>query len=155
MTMQQPQVLTELKITPEMKELINQSYLRGYPVIVAYVDGDKPNLSFRGSAVVFSEDEIAVWARSAEGGIVKGVPKNPNVTMVYREGDPPPSRSRAILNMRGQGRVETDESARRWVYDNMPQVERDADKDYNGVAVIVKLDSVNGIMPGYRIQMSR
>jgi hypothetical protein len=155
MTMPQLETLTELKLTDQIKDLINNSYLRGFPVIVAYVDGDRPNLSFRGSAVAFSDDEVAVWARSPEGGIVKGVPRNPNVTMVYREGDPPPARSRANITMRGQARVEQDENARRWVYDNMPQVERDADRDYKGVAVIVKLDSVTGLVPGYRLQMTR
>ncbi len=37
----------------------------------------------------------------------------------------------------------------------MPQAERDADKDFNGVPVIVEVESIDGVMPGARLAMRR
>jgi len=146
--------LTELKLNEQLTDLINNSYLRGFPIMIGYVTADlKPSLSFRGSAWVYSDTEVAVWARSLEGGIVKAMANNPNVMLVYREPNPETGRSKAILNMRGRGRVGTSEADRRKVYDGMPQVERDADKDFNGVPVIVELASIDGVVPGARLQM--
>ena len=146
--------LTELKLNEQIRDLINNSYLRGFPIIIGYVTADlRPSLSFRGSAWVYSDTEVAVWARSPEGGIVKAMADNPNVMLVYREPNPETGRSKAILNMRGRGRVGTSEADRRKVYDGMPQVERDADKEFNGVPVIVEIESIDGVMPGARLQM--
>jgi hypothetical protein len=148
--------LTELKLNEQITDLINNSYLRGFPIIVGYVTSDlKPSLSFRGSAWVYSDTEVAVWARSPEGGILKAMANNANVTLVYREPNPETGRSKAVVTMKGRGRVGTTEADRRKVYDGMPQVERDADKDFNGFPVIVELASIDGVMPGARLQMRR
>jgi hypothetical protein len=48
-----------------------------------------------------------------------------------------------------------DEATRRKVYDSMPQRERDSDADYKGIAIVIDLDSVTGMVPGYRLQMQR
>jgi hypothetical protein len=148
--------LTELSLNDQITDLINNSYTRGFPIMIAYVTADlKPSMSFRGSAFVFSDNEVAVWARSPEGGIVKAMANNPNVMLTYREPNPETGRSKAIINMRGRGRVGTSEADRRKVYGGMPQVERDADKDFNGVPVIVELDSIDGVVPGARLAMRR
>ena len=148
--------LTDLKIDGQIADLINNSYVRGFPILIGYVTADhKPSLSFRGSAFVYSDTEVAVWARSMEGGIVKAMANNANVMLVYREPNPETGRSKAILNIRGQGRVDTSEAARRKVYDGMPQPERDSDKDFNGVPVIVAVESIDGVVPGARLAMRR
>lgn len=148
--------LTDLTLNDQLTDLINNSYTRGFPIMVAYVTADlKPSMSFRGSAFVFSDNEVAVWARSPEGGIVKAMANNVNVQLTYREPNPETGRSKAVINMRGRGRVGSSEADRHKVYDGMPQVERDADKDFNGVAVIVDLDSIDGVMPGARLAMKR
>jgi hypothetical protein len=148
--------LSELKIDGQVADLINNSYVRGFPIMIGYVTADlKPSMSFRGSAYVYSETEVAVWARSMDGGIVKAMANNASVMLVYREPNPETGRSRAILNIRGRGRVDTSEAARRKVYDGMPQAERDSDKDFNGVPVIVEVESIDGIMPGARLAMRR
>ncbi len=148
--------LTELKLNDQITDLINNSYVRGFPIMIAYVTADqKPSMSFRGSAFVYSDTEVAVWARNPEGGILKAMANNPNVMLTYREPNPENGRSKAILNIRGRGRVDSSEAARRKVYDGMPQLERDSDKDFNGLPVIVEIDSLDGIMPGARLAMRR
>lgn len=157
LTTPQVETLTELKLTPEIKKLINEAYVpNDFPIIMAHVDEQgRPGASYRGSVIAFSDTQIGVWARHADGATVKAIEKNPNVTLVYREPSPDHGRSRAVITFRGRARVDGSEAARRAVYDNMPQRERDADPEMLGVAIIVDLDSVEGFMPGYRLQMKR
>jgi hypothetical protein len=44
---------------------------------------------------------------------------------------------------------------RRKVYDDSPKIERDMDKDRNGVALIIDLDSVTGFFGGGVLNMHR
>ena len=152
-----PETLTELKLTDELKKMINESYVpNDYPIFMAYVNenGD-PGASYRGSVVTVGDSALGVWARNPEGGTASAIPSNPNVLLMYRQPSPDHQRSSALLTMRGKARLAKDEAERRQVYDTMPQRERDADADYKGVAIIVDLDSVMGFMPGYRLQMKR
>jgi hypothetical protein len=155
----EPKTLTELRLNQELKDLINNAYMDGnFPVIVAYVEGDRANVSFRGSVQAYSDQQLSLWARNPEGGILKAMAKNPNLTLVYRRpgsSDPTAGRSLAVVTLRGTGRVVSEESVRRDVYDRQPQIERDADPDYRGLPLIVDLDSVTGYMPGFRLQMQR
>jgi hypothetical protein len=156
-TAPQFETLTELKLTDELKELINQAYVpNDWPIVMAYITPENtPRMSYRGSTIAFSDTALAIWARSAEAGVVQAVNHNPNVVLMYRQPTPGGGRSRAVITFRGRGRVAADEAERRRVYDTMPQVERDADKEYAGVAIIINLDAVDGFFPGYRLQMRR
>ena len=157
MTTPQLETLTELKLTDGLKRLINESYVpNDHPILIAYVDADnRPSASFRGSALAYSDSQIAVWARSAEAGLPRAVAANPQVVLIYREPGGEGGFSRAVVTFRGRAHVATDPAVRKRVYETMPQRERDADKEMSGVAVIVELDSVTGRIPGYRLDMRR
>jgi hypothetical protein len=152
-----PEPLTELRLIDELKQVINTAYIpNDRPMVVAYVDeAGMPQVSFRGSVLAYSDTQLALWARNAGGGLPTALAKHPNVALIYREGNPDGPFSRATLTFRGRGRVVEDEATRRQIYDAMPERERDRDRDYNGVAIIVDLDQVNGGIPGFRFQMRR
>lgn len=151
-----PETLTELRINDALKQKVMEAYVpNDWPIMVAYVDDlGRPGMSFRGSVVVVSETQLGFWARNAEGSTVSALPKNPDLTLVYREPSPDHGRSVAIVTFRGKGRVE-DGALRDQVYDTMAQRERDSDQDKTGTAIIVDLESITGIMPGFRLQMTR
>lgn len=159
MTTQPPQMetLTELKIDGVLRQKVMEAYDQNdWPIMVGYIEeGDLPGMSFRGSVVVVSETQLGFWARNAEGSTVSALDRNPNLMLVYREPRAEHGRSAAIVNFRGKGRVEREGSLRDQVYDTMAQRERDADADKAGVAIIVDIESVNGIIPGYRLRMER
>jgi hypothetical protein len=152
-----PETLTELKINDALKQKIMDAYVpNDWPIMVAYVDEqDRPGMSYRGSLVVVSETQLGFWARNGEGGTASALPRNPNLTIAYREPMPDHGRSAAVVTFRGKGRIVDSGALRDQVYDTMPQRERDADAEKKGVAVIVDLDSVTGFIPGYRLQMTR
>jgi hypothetical protein len=160
MTMQQPQVetLTELKLTEPVKQAIDTAYEppSDLAFVLGYVDENNlPQLSFRGSVKTFSDTQLAVWARRAEGGLANALANNPNVVIMYRLPGEPGGRSLGVLTMKGRAHIDEDEAVRKRVYDKIPQREKDQDADYKGIPVIVDLDSVNGFIPGYRVQMKR
>lgn len=157
MTAPQMETLTELRLTPELKALINEAYVpNDWPIVMAYVTPEqRPRMSYRGSAIAFSDTQLAVWARSPEAGVVRAISHNPHVVLMYRQPSPGGGRSRAVVTFRGRARLAADERERRRAYEEMPQVERDADKEYRGVAIIIDLDAVDGMIPGYRLQMRR
>jgi hypothetical protein len=157
LTTPQLETLTELKLTDELKRTIGEAYVpNDLPILIAYVDGDgRPSLSYRGSTVAFSDTQLAVWARRPDAGLAPAMAHNPNVTLIYRQPGGEGGFSRAVLTFRGRGAVATNESDRKRVYDMMVQRERDADKEMQGVAIIIDLDSVTGRIPGYRLDMHR
>jgi hypothetical protein len=152
-TQQTPPVLTELKLTDQIRQIIDGALARGRPMSLAYVDTNgRPSLSFRGSTQAYDDSHLAIWVRNPHDGIVGAIARNPNVTLLYGDLDP---QARAFITFRGRARFDHDETARRKVYDNSPELERNLDKERKGAPLIIDLDSVDGLIPGYMLKMRR
>ena len=148
---QPPAPLTDMNLVEEIKNAVNNSFTSGKPIIVAYVDENgQPSLSYRGSAQVYSNNQLAVWVRNPEGGLQNALKKNNHVTMLYRDPE-----TRAMLQFRGVGHIESDDPTRNKVYDSSTEPERNADKEKKGLALIIDLDRVDGFMPGLRVAMRK
>jgi hypothetical protein len=121
------------------------------PVIAAYVDADGvPHVSPRGTVQSWSDDEVAMWARDPNGGMLRAIPTNPNVSLFYR--DPA---TRIAYELTGRMRVTEDPAERQSVFDRSPLIERNFDPLLRGKAIIVELDAVVGGGPGGRVNMRR
>jgi hypothetical protein len=108
------------------------------PVIMSYVDADgQPHISFRGTAQVYSSDQLAVWARNPEGGLPSAVGVSPKVSLLYRDPE-----TRLSWQFLGRARIEDDEAARNVIYDASPEFERKADPDRKGKALVIDVDKV-------------
>ena len=144
--------LTEMKLTDEIKNAVNTSYTSGKPMLFAYVDPDgQPSLSFRGSAHAHSDDQLAIWIRNPEGGLLKALNGGNNrITMMFRDPE-----TRANIQFRGKGKLDNSEAMREKVYSSIPEAEQNADREKKGQPLIIDLDRVDGIMPGVRIAMRR
>ncbi len=150
-----PAVFTELKLTDQIKELVNQALDRGKPLVLAYITEDgKPSITFRGTTQVYSSNQLAVWVRDAKSGLATAIEKNPNVALFYSDEILNPA-VRSMITFRGRARIDNSEVARRTVYDNSHELERKRDPERGGVAIIIDLDSVTGMAPGAQFRMSR
>ena len=151
---QTPPELTELKLSPALKETVNTALARGRMMSVAYVSPEGlPELSFRGSVQAYSDTALAIWVRNPSGGILQAAASaNPHISLLYGELG---AQSKAFVTFRGRGRVDSSESVRRKVYDGSPELERNLDKDRKGVALIIDLDSVDGFFGGSVLKMRR
>ena len=148
-------VYSELKLTDQIKSLVNGALEHGKPLVVCYVSEDgKPNLSFRGSTQVYSPTQLAIWVRNPKGGLPSAIQKNPNILLFYSDEMMNPA-VRAMLTFKGRAHLDNSEAARRTVYDNSPKLERDKDPERKGAALIIDLDSVVGMAPGSQFRMAR
>ena len=153
-TPQPPAPLTEMKLTDEIKAALGDPFGSGNFSIISYVDGSgQPNLSFRGSIHVHGDKQLALWARNPEGGLLKALSGGSNkVAVIYRNPDP---NGRAMLTFKGTARIDDSEAIREKVYGEIPTQEQNSDKEKKGSAVIVDLDSVDGMYPGARVAMRK
>ncbi|MBV9547581.1 MAG: pyridoxamine 5'-phosphate oxidase family protein [Chloroflexi bacterium] len=119
---------------------INAALANSTPMVVAYVDEDgQPVLSLRGSTQVYSDTQLCIWVRNADGGIVRAMSRNDRVSLLYRD-----SRSRTTLILQGRGHVETDPEVREHVYALAPEVEQNHDVNRRGAALIIDVTQLQG-----------
>ena len=135
-----PTAATELKLSPELRKLVDTAHATGYPIIVAHVDGTgQPILSYRGSTQSFSDNQLAIWVRNSDGNFLNSIAGNPKLALMYRN-----SETRAAYQFQGRAHVSTDEAARNQIYRTMTEGERNHDYARTGVALIIELDRVEG-----------
>lgn len=135
-----PRPAGELKLTPTIRNLVNNALVSRHPMVVSYADEHgQPVVSFRGSTQAFSDDQLAIWVRNAGGSFLKAIGKNPKVALMYRDED-----TKATYQFQGRAHVATDAAVRKKVYESMAQLERDHDYAETGVALLIDLDLVQG-----------
>ncbi|HEY3516925.1 MAG TPA: hypothetical protein VGL98_07740, partial [Gammaproteobacteria bacterium] len=61
--MSAPPVLTELKLSDDMKKAVNTAFERRKPIVISYIENGAPKLSFRGSTQAYGDTALAVWVR--------------------------------------------------------------------------------------------
>lgn len=131
----------ELTLTDDIKALVANALDTGNPLVLAAVDpAGKPLLSFRGSVVPFSDTQLSFWARNAGGGTLAAIRQNPQVALIYRSATVP------MIQFTGRARITEDASERERAFNLSSPKEQERDPDRAGVAVIVDLDTVNGVL---------
>ena len=130
-----------ITLDDEIKGLINGALTTASPMVLASVDAQgRPRLTFRGSIQAFSDDQVGFWARNAEGSTMENIAANPQVAMMYRN-----AQTRQLLQLSGRAHM-AEGAERDRVYENAPEIERNADPERKGVGVVVDLDRVEGFL---------
>jgi hypothetical protein len=130
-----------LALSPEISALVAGALDSGNVLLLAAVDADhKPVLSFRGSAAVFSDTQLSVWARNAEGGTLDAIRQNPQVALMYRSPSVP------MLQFIGRARISDSAAEADRAYGLAHERERKADPERKGRALIIDLDAVRGVI---------
>jgi hypothetical protein len=124
-----------------VRGIVNGALNNGTPLCVAYVDeSGQPVQSLRGSTQVYSDTQLCIWVRNADGGIVKAVSSGRDrLSLLYRD-----SKVRTTLIIQGRGHVETDAAVRDRVYQLSPEVEQNHDTGHKGAALIIDVTSLAG-----------
>jgi len=127
-----------IELTDEIREALSKALSDRAPVVVSYVDaGGQPHLSFRGTAQVLNKEQLAIWVRNPEGGIVGAVAHNPRIALLYRNAE-----TRLSWQFLGRGAIVDDPTVRATVYDHSPEVERNQDPERKGKALVIDVDQV-------------
>ncbi len=137
------------RIPEFVKGIVNSALANNTPLIVAYTDEKgAPNLSLRGSTQVYSDTQLSIWVRHANGGMANALRKNPHMTLMFR--DPP---TRTNLTFEGRAHFEADPEVRERVFDLAPEVEQKHDPGHIGAALIIDIDRVTGNTPRGAVRM--
>ena len=124
-----------IQLTEDLKTAINNARADGFPMLIASVDAtDQPSMSIRGSLQTYGDDSLAIWVRNQDGGLLASVSKNPLVALMYRNPE-----TRLAFQMHGEARRVDDEAVRQRVYEAAPEVERNADAERKGTALVIDL----------------
>jgi general stress protein 26 len=138
-------------LTDEIKRRLAEALTDGHPVVAGYVDRDgDPHVSFYGSVHAYSDDQLALWVRSADGELLAAMQRNPKIGFVYSD-----MSTRTFYRMYGRGHVETDSAVRDRVFEGMHEFEQRQDPERTGTAVVVDLDRVGGRDESGRFSMER
>jgi hypothetical protein len=130
-----------LVITPEIAELITGAMDSGNILLLAAVDAEhKPVLSYRGSVAVFGDTQLSFWARNAAGGTIEAIRQNPQVALMYR------SQTVPLLQFSGRAHVTDSAEERDRAFSLAQEREQKSDPERKGLAVIVDLDEVKGVL---------
>ena len=135
-----------------VRGLVNGALANGTPICVAYVDDSgQPVQSLRGSTQVYSETQLSIWVRNADGGLVKAMQgDNRRVSLLYRD-----SKSRTTLIFQGVGHVETDPAVRERVYSLAPEVEQNHDPARHGAALVIDITQLLGTTVRGPVRLTR
>jgi hypothetical protein len=129
-----------IELTDEMKSRLANALADKCPVVSASVEPDGyPKLSFYGSCQVFSADQLALWHRNPDTGLITRLNTNNRMAFLYRH-----PIDRVFWQFFGRGRVVGDPEVRDRIYDAMPEIEKMLDKERKGQAVVIDLDRVTG-----------
>jgi hypothetical protein len=130
-----------LVLNEEIKGLVDSALANGTPLLLAAVSPDaRPILSYRGSVQVYSDDQFGLWVRNGQGATLEAISTNPAVALVYRSPTTP------VLQFHGRARIVVDATEKARVFEQAPEREQAADPDRKGVAIIVDLDKVEGVL---------
>jgi len=125
---------------------LNEALEDGTPCLVGTVSADnRPEISPKGSVVVYDSGTIAYWERSNRGA-ASNVTANPRVVIYYRNPERAVSLPQgAALRLYGTASVVTDDAVNQKVYNMIPEREQKADSGRKGHAVMVKVDRITNL----------
>lgn len=131
------------EMTDQMRDFIATALADGVPCLLATVDAQgRPNISPKGSVMVFDGQHLAYWERSKRMALAN-VNANPNVCVFYRnpaKGDEMPIG--ATWRFYGTAEVHDGDDIHAQVKSRTVQPELDRDTEGTGVAVLVKVSKI-------------
>jgi len=105
--------------------------------LVATASDGQPDIALKGSLLVWDADHLAWWERSKRETYA-ALATNPKVAVFVRN----PTRDRRTLRFYGEARIVEESELADRIWQRVLQVEKDMDRDRNGVAVLVRVDRV-------------
>jgi len=122
-----------IDLSEEWQQAITDAFVDGFPIVWASTGADgQANLNFFGTTQALNNHQIALWMRTPERGFLKRIGENPQVAMLFRN-----PKTRLSLHIHGEAHHVDDPAIKQQVWENSAEVERNADPEMKGTAVIV------------------
>ena len=116
-----------IEITEQMKELVNRNHADGWDCTIGTVDKNgQPQLSLKGSVMVYDSETLAYWER-AKRTALENVVENPKITVLYNN----------MAEVHESGFIRED------VMSRIVDAELERDPERLGVAVLIKVNRIS------------
>jgi len=129
-----------IKLTDQMRELINNALANGCPCIIATASANgEPDIGYKGSTMVFDDGSLAYWERTRRQHL-KNISENARVVVLFR--DP---KTKINWRFHGVATVHQDGPIRDKVMARVVKDELDKDPERKGSAVVIRVDKVTNL----------
>jgi len=136
-----------IELTNEMREALDKALDERVPVMVATASADGvPDISFKGSAMVWDSEHLAFWER-AHGETERNLTENPHVTLLYRNPE-----KRLSWKFWGSAELLREGELRARIMARTNPIELSRDPERTGTAVLIRIDKVT---QGQNVLMQR
>jgi predicted pyridoxine 5'-phosphate oxidase superfamily flavin-nucleotide-binding protein len=126
-----------IALTAEMTAALDNALPDRSPCLVATASREgMPDVSYRGSVLVFDSEHLAFWER-AKGETLDNIRQNPGVCVFYRN-----AATRVGWRFYGQAEVLTDGPIRVQIMERVHPFELAQDPERIGYAILIRVDRV-------------
>jgi hypothetical protein len=132
-----------IQITQTIRDLLNSALADGTPCLLGTASKDgHPNISPKGSIVVFNDEALCYWERSGRGA-ARRTAENAHVCVYYRNPAKAGKDFRGgALRFYGDVQALPHGPERDKVWELIPEAERRPDPEKKGTAMLIKLTSI-------------
>jgi general stress protein 26 len=137
-----------IKLTDEMRNMINPALANGCPCILATASPDgEPDIGLKGSMMVFDDESLAYWERTRRQHL-KNVTANPKVIVLFRD-----TKTKVNWRFHGVATVHDSGAVRDHVMARTVPAELEKDPERKGSAVVIRIEKVTNL--GGQVLQSR
>lgn len=124
-----------IALTDEMARVLDNALVDRSPCLVATASVEGvPDVSYRGSMMVFDNEHLAFWER-AKGETLNNLEQNPHVCVLYRNAE-----TRQSWRFYGEAEVLKDGPLRAQIMERVNKFELAQDPERTGYAILIRVD---------------
>ena len=129
-----------MALSQKIKDLIASAWVDGYPCLVGTAGADGPNISPKGSLIVFDDDHLAYWERSKRKAL-ENLQHDSRVVIVYanmkaqRDG----VLESGILRFYGKAELYESGAIRDAIFAKLSKREQEHDGADTGIGVLIRI----------------
>jgi hypothetical protein len=130
-----------MPISEKVRKLIDNAWTDGYCCLLATAGADGPNISPKGSMLVYDDDHLAYWERSKKGALAN-LGHDRRVTVIYANMKAQRDNVLESGFLRFYGTAELYESGptREAIFKRLTKREQEHDGADKGIGVLIKIE---------------
>jgi hypothetical protein len=129
-----------MPISEKVRKLIDNAWNDGYCCLLATAGSDGPNISPKGSMLVFDDDHLAYWERSKKQALAN-LGHDPRVTVIYANMQAQRDKvlDSGYLRFYGTAELHEEGPMREAIFKRLTKREQEHDGADKGIGVLIKI----------------
>jgi hypothetical protein len=130
-----------MAISPKIRKLIDNAWVDGFPCLVATSGPTGPNISPKGSLLVYDDDHLAYWERSKKQALAN-LDHDKRVTVIYANMKAQRDNvlESGFLRFYGTAELHEQGPTREAIFQRLTKREQEHEGADKGIGVLIKID---------------